>query len=113
MEEIACMFGAIARQQGVVYRKTGGTLAGLAIAKVALLVAVLIRQHLSWIPRGREEAAEDAAVTAPVAIEVRPALPGTDRRQMGRLQARHLPLRDRIVGDTQQADSSVGPFLNT
>src|SRR5258708_12069784 len=107
MEKIARMFGAIARQQGVVYRKAGGALAGFAIAKMALLVAVLIRQDLSWVPRGREQAAEDAAVMAPVAIEVRPALPGTDRPQMGPLQARPLPFRHPIVGSALPAHSSL------
>src|SRR5580692_11011535 len=48
---------------------------------------------------------------APFAIEVAAALPGTDRREMGRLQRGDLPLLDRKIRDAEQADFAGRPGL--
>src|SRR6185312_17497817 len=53
----------------------------------------------------------DAAVVAELAVEVGEAFPHADRGKMLRLQARDLPLIDRVIGDAGQADLAVRPRL--
>ena len=72
---------------------------------------VLHGLHLHVVPV-LGEGVVDAAVVAELAIEVGEALPHADGGEMLRLQARHLPLVDGVVGDAGKADLAVRPRLH-
>ena len=86
-------------------------LAGHDIGEWAVRIAVLVAQNASVPPPVGESVAEDAALPRAVAVEIRSALPGKDRRQMRRPQRGDHPLARRVIGDAQQPDLAVAPGL--
>src|SRR6184192_3337748 len=87
-------------------------LAGNAAARAALAEAVLHGLHLHVVPVS-PEAAENTSVMRHVTIPVGRAFPNAHRGQVRRLERRHLPLVDRIVGDVVEADLAVAPWLDS
>src|SRR5205807_9558736 len=87
-------------------------LAGNAAARAALAESVLHRLNLHVVPVS-PEAAENASVMRHVTIPVSRAFPNAHRGQVRRLERRHLPLVDRIVGDAVEADLAVAPWLDS
>src|SRR6476619_1603572 len=71
---------------------------------------VLHGLHLHVVPILREGRI-DAAIVAKLAIEVGETFPHADRGEMLRLQVRHLPLVDRVIGNAGEADLAVRPVL--
>src|SRR5437773_12419178 len=86
-------------------------LAGNAAARAALAEAVLHGLHLHVVPV-RPEGAENAAVMRHVTVPVSRAFPNAHRGQARRLERRHLPLVDRIVGDAVEPNLAVAPWLD-
>src|SRR5947208_3982813 len=87
-------------------------LAGNAAARAALAEAVLHGLHLHVVPV-RPEGAENAAVMRHVTVPVSRAFPNAHRGQARRLERRHLPLVDRIVGDAVEPNLAVAPWLDS
>jgi hypothetical protein len=83
------------------------------VAEVAPGVPVLDRDHLALRPLGREDVAQDPAVAQHVPVGVVSALPGGDRRQVGRTERSHVPLDHRVVGDSREAHPAVAPGLRS
>src|SRR4051812_25998908 len=105
------MGGSVSGKQILAQRRTGRRPSGVAIEMMGRAITVLVGQYLSGPPRGREEVTEDAAVMAPVAIEIAAAFPWTDGREVRRLKGRNLPLLDCQIGDSDQADLAGRPWL--
>src|SRR5690348_8244558 len=82
-----------------------------ATAMAARAEAVLHGLDLHVVPV-LAEGRVDAAVMTEVAVEVGEALPNADGGEVLRLQVRHLPLVDRVIGDAAQADFAVRPGLD-
>src|SRR3974390_2941664 len=73
---------------------------------------VLHALHLHVVPVLRE-CVVDAAVVGQFTVEVGEALPDADGREVLGLQARDLPLIDRVVGNAAQAYFAVRPGLDS
>jgi hypothetical protein len=58
-----------------------------------------------------EELAIDAAVAAHIPVVIRRTLPDADRREMRRLQRRHVPLVHRVIRNAVHADLAGAPIL--
>ncbi len=86
-------------------------LAGDAASLAALARAVLHGLHLHVVPV-LPERAEDAAVVRHVAIPVGRAFPDAHGGEVGRLQGRHVPLVDGVVGDAVEAYFAARPGLS-
>src|SRR5699024_3713774 len=90
----------------------GDGVARVGIPEPAIRDPVLDANHLPVEP-SFEETAEDPTVSRGIAVVVGEALPHTDCRQVRWLQRGDMPLIRRIVGDTQEPDTSVTPRLDT
>src|SRR5262245_11732080 len=82
-----------------------------AATLAALTRAVLHGLHLHVVPVFPERA-ENAAVVGHVAIPVGATLPDAHRREMRRLQRRHVPLVRAVIGDAVEPDLAVRPWLH-
>src|SRR5499433_3492474 len=76
----------------------------------ALARAVLHRLHLHVVPVFPERA-DDAAVMGHVAVPIGRTLPDAHGGQVRRLEARHVPLVDGVIGDAVDPDLAVRPRL--
>src|SRR6266478_1198087 len=76
----------------------------------ALARAVLHGLDLHVVPVFPERA-DDAAVMGHVAVPVGGALPHAHGGEVRRLEARHMPLIDGVIGDTVEPDLAVRPRL--
>ena len=81
-----------------------------AASLAALAGAVLHGLDLHVVPIFPERA-ENAAVMRHVAIPVGGALPDAHRGEMRRLEARHVPLVDAVIGNAVEPDLAVRPRL--
>ena len=90
--------------------RTGGKLARVGVDVTFLSKAVLYRHYLLLEPV-RPEGAQDSPMVGHVPVPIRGPLPGDHGGEMRRLQGSHMPLIDRIIGDSQQADLAVAPGL--
>ena len=112
LEREAAEIEAVGMQHLVGRRfRTADPVAGHRASEAARTEAVLHALHLHVVPIG-EEGAEDAAVTAHLAVPVVRALPRADRGQMLRLQRCHLPRVHRVIGDAVDAHLATGPRLH-
>ena len=82
-----------------------------AAAAAALAGAVLHGLHLHVVPVF-PEGRENAAVVRHVAEPVGGAFPHADGGEMRRLQRRHVPLVDAVIGDAVEPDLAVRPRLH-
>src|SRR5829696_5115683 len=80
-------------------------------AAAALSGAVLHRLDLHVVPIG-PEGRDHAAVVGHVAIPIGGALPDAHGGEMRRLQRRHVPLVDAVIGDAVEPDLAVRPGLH-
>ncbi len=105
-------FAAVARQLLVRQRLVAANQrAGDLAARPPFAQAILHGLDLHVVPVGPERR-ENSAMVGHVAVPVGRALPDAHRRQMGRLQGRHLPLVDPVIGDAIQPDLAVRPALD-
>src|SRR4029077_4184309 len=90
--------------------RTGHEIAGRAAARASLSKAMLHGLDLHVVPV-RPKRAVNSAVMRRIAIPLRRSFPDAHRGQMWRLQRRYLPLVDRVIGNSIEADLSAAPRL--
>src|ERR1035437_10965273 len=66
---------------------------------------------LRVVPGGEKAHCEDSTMIGLVAVLVGAAFPRHDRFERRRLEARHPPLKRRVVRDAKRADVAAAPWL--
>src|SRR5271169_2246344 len=82
-------------------------LSGHNAARTTLTQTVLHTLDLNVVPSG-PECGNHATVMSGVAVPIGGSLPGTHRRQVGRLLGGDLPLIHGVVGDAVDSNLAVG-----
>ena len=108
LAEVAAVFRELLLRERL---RPAHRLAVHAAPLAALAGAVLHGLHLHVVPVFRKRA-EDAAVVRHLAVEVGAALPDAHGGEVGRLQRRHVPLVDGVVGNAVEPDLAVRPGLH-
>src|SRR5882762_1985033 len=105
--EIAPVGGKLCLRQSL---RPTHEIAGSAAAGPALSKPVLHRLYLHVVPVCPERTI-NAAVMRSIAVPLRRSFPDTHRRQVRRLQRRHLPLIDGVIRNAVEADLAAAPRL--